>query len=67
MKCDRCGKEIIGKFYELEGDSWEEFAQSDLEMILCYACYHEVKNYSKEIPKPHFTSNRTLVASDKRA
>jgi hypothetical protein len=42
MRCDRCGKEIIGNFYELEGDSWEEFAQSDLEMILCVLCYHEV-------------------------
>jgi hypothetical protein len=67
MRCDRCGKEIIGSFYELEGDSWEEFAQSDLEMILCDVCYHEVKNYRKEIPNSHFMSDRTLVASEKRA
>lgn len=48
MRCDPCGKEIIGNFYELEGDSWEEFGQSDLEMILCDACYHEVTITGKE-------------------
>lgn len=62
MKCDRCGEGIARNFFELEGDLWEEFAQSDLEMILCDACYNGVKNFWKEIPKSHFMSDRPLVA-----
>ena len=57
MRCDRCGKEITGHFFELEGYLWEEHAQSDLEMILCDACYNGENNYKQEIPKPHFISD----------
>jgi hypothetical protein len=51
MRCDRCGKEIIGRFFELEGESWEELAQSDLEMILCDTCYYRMTNTGKEYPR----------------
>jgi hypothetical protein len=40
MRCDRCGIEITGHFVQLEGYLWEEYAQSDLEMVLCDACYN---------------------------
>jgi hypothetical protein len=49
MRCDRCGIEITGHFFELDGYLWEEHAQSDLEMILCDLCYNnEVKITEKD-------------------
>lgn len=59
MKCDRCGKEIIENFFELDGDSWEKFAQSDLEMILCEICYKK-KNYRKGALRSYMKSSGTL-------
>jgi hypothetical protein len=60
MRCDRCGKEITENFFELEGDSWEEIAQSDLEMILCNICYNKIENYRKGTLRPYIISKRIL-------
>jgi hypothetical protein len=61
MRCDCCGKEITENFFYLEGDFGEEFAQSDLEIILCGVCYTGIKNHRKGIPKPNFISDISLV------
>jgi hypothetical protein len=62
MRCDRCGKEIVENFFELDGDSWEKLAQSDLEMILCDICYKK-KNYRKRTLRSYKKSTRTLQRS----
>lgn len=47
MRCDRCGKEIAENFFELEENFWEEFAQSDIEMIFSDVCYNGIRIMGK--------------------